>query len=134
MYWVDEEDLKTAFVSLNAPLIFPVVIILTQSVLEQLFPHCFSSASPVGKAVLVLGTVETLCKASLPLFGWHLLADDSSCQLDMDWFIQLLSAEAALLKRFRFFKPISLSPLFYSQAEIPLVLPEEGSICSIRRK
>lgn len=32
MVAVDGEDLKNASVSLNAPLIFPVVIILTQSV------------------------------------------------------------------------------------------------------
>lgn len=38
-------SLKAAFMSLNAPLGFPVVVILTQSLFPQLLPHWFSSAT-----------------------------------------------------------------------------------------
>lgn len=100
------------FVSLNTPLVFPVVIIPHRLLLPQLLPHWFALASPVRAVLLVLGTVEALWEASFPPFLWHLLAADSSCQLERDWFIQMLSAEAAPLKSFRFFHPISLFPYF----------------------
>lgn len=96
-------SLKDAFVSLSAPLSFPVVVILTQSVVPTTLASLVFLSHPVRAVPLVLGTLETLCRASLPPFGWHLLADDSSCQLETDWFIQLLSAEAAPLESFRFF-------------------------------
>lgn len=95
-------------VTLNTPLMFPGVIIL----LPQLLPHWFPLAGPVRGVLLVLGTVEALWEASFPPFLWHLLESDSSCQLERDWFIQMLSAEAPPLKRFRFFQPISLFPYF----------------------
>lgn len=132
---VDGEDLKDAVVSLNAPLIFLVLVILTQSVAPTALASLifFSQPSQGGAAGAghrgnsVQSIFATLQLASsgrcflLPT-GDGLVYSAALCRGCSPQEVQIFPA--------RFLISFFFSP----QAEVPLLLPEEGTTCSSRRR
>lgn len=129
---VDGEGLKDAFVSLNALLVFLLVIIVTQSVAPTALPSLVffsqpSQSSAAGHRGNTLQSIFATLRLT-PSTRWFLLPARDGLVYSTALCRGCSSQEVQI------FPARFLISFFSPRAEIPLVHPEEGTTCSSKRR